>query len=88
MKKKNIVTNNKEVYNKLNMLNFTSHILLENVKLDDKRFQRLLSNINKPIKVVSASTAGEFVVVKKLKDLNLNVYLQKKKKIENIYKKG
>lgn len=74
-RKRTIITNNKEIYKKLNELHFTSHIVLE----DAKRMQvkRIVNNINKNNKVLLIDIKEGYIVIKKLKPLNFNIYLRK-----------
>lgn len=44
MKRKNITTNNKEIYTKFNLLNFSNEIVLKNVK--SIQIEKIVENIN------------------------------------------
>jgi len=71
-KKKIIRTSNKEVYEKFNLLNFSSSVLLENAKKQD--LTKLLKNINSKRTVLELSKVGEYFVVKKISPLNFTIY--------------
>ena len=73
MKKKKVIrTSNKEVYEKFNLLNFSSSVLLENAKKQD--LTKLLKNINSKRTVLELSKVGEYFVVKKISPLNFTIY--------------
>lgn len=74
-RKRIIITSNKELYKKLNELYFTSHIVLEDVK--HMQVKRIVNNINKDNKVLSVDVKEGYIIIKKLKPLNFNIYLRK-----------
>lgn len=74
-RKKVIRTSNKEVYEKFNLLNFSSSVLLEDVKKQD--LAKLLKNINKNGTILELSTVGDYFVVRKKAPLNFVIYLNK-----------
>ena len=74
-RKKIIRTSNKEVYEKFNLLNFSSSVLLENAKKQD--LTKLIKNINKNGLVLELSNVGEYFVVKKKAPLNFVIYFTK-----------
>ena len=74
MRKKNIITNNKEIYEKFNLLNFSSEVVLENVK--EFQIHRILKNINKKEKILSIEKVGNYFLIKKVGALNFNIYLR------------
>ena len=74
MRKRNILTSNKEIYNKLSMLNFSSEVVLQNVK--PIQVQKLLDNINKNDVILHSEQIGEYILVKKVGQLNYNIYLR------------
>lgn len=75
MKKKNIITNNKEIYEKLNMLNFSNEVLLRTVK--PIQIDKILENINKSEKVLQLEKIGEYFLIKKIGHINYNIYHSK-----------
>lgn len=73
-RKKSIITSNRELYEKLNMLNLVSEVLLRDVK--NKQLDRIMKNINKECKVLDKECVGKYIVLKKINPINYNVYLQ------------
>lgn len=73
-KKTVVITNNKEIYKKFNLLHFSSEILLENVK--PIQVQRIIKNINKNDICLSTEILGDYILVKKIKPINFNIYLR------------
>jgi hypothetical protein len=74
MKKKIIITNNKEIYEKFNMLNFSDEIVLRTVKTI--QIERIIGNINKTDKVLHMEKIGDYFLVKKIGNVNYNIYLR------------
>jgi hypothetical protein len=74
MKRRNIITNNKEIYEKFNMLNFSSEVMLRNVK--PIQVEKILSNINKHEKILDMEKIGDYYVVRRVGQLNYNIYLR------------
>ena len=78
MKAFKIQTTNREVYQKFNMLNFNDEIILRNTKLF--QVERIVHNINKNNKLLEIEIHPEFILVKKLSDININANLWIKNK--------
>lgn len=76
MKRKNIITNNREIYEKFTMLNFSNEIILNNVK--SVQLNKILKSVNKHNKILTLEKLGSKFLVKKLSPVNFNIYLQKK----------
>lgn len=74
MKKRTIITNNKEIYNKFNMLHFTDEVLLKGVKIG--HLKRILRNINKNNSILSYENIGDYIVITKKNNLNFNIYFK------------
>jgi len=74
-RKKSIVTTNEEIYQKFNMLNFSSEILLKNAK--EVQLKKILRNINKNNKILDMEALGEYIVIKKIQPINFKVYMKK-----------
>jgi hypothetical protein len=71
--RKKIITQNKEIYEKLNLLNITNEIVLT----QDKIVQRILNNINKDgIFLEGVKISDKLILIKKKKPIRLDVYLQ------------
>lgn len=74
MKKTNIITNNREIYEKFNMLNFSNEIILKNVK--PIQIERIVGKVNRTDKVLHMEKIGDYFLVKKIGSVNYNVYLK------------
>ena len=73
-KKKTIITNNKEIYQKFNMLNFSTEVLLKDVK--DVQVEKILRNINRTGQVLDMEKVGQYIVIKKINPLNFKIYMK------------
>lgn len=73
-RKKNITTNNREIYEKFNMLHFSPEIVLKNAK--KTYVNKILRNINKNIKILDSELIGDYILIKKVGPLNFNMYLK------------
>ena len=73
-KKKTIITNNREIYQKFNMLNFSTEVVLKNVK--QVQVERILRNINRNMKVLDIEKVGDYILIKKINPLNFNIYMK------------
>jgi len=83
-KKKIVLTTNKEIYQKFNMLNFSSEVLLKNVK--PNQIERIIKNLNDSGSGnLLMEKVGNYVVVKKIGPLHFNIYLMKNKDTKKIY---
>ena len=78
-KKVRVITEHAELCSKLNSLNFTNSVMIKRDK--NIKINRVLNNINSKGKVLSAEHIGQYVVLSKLKPIEMNVY-KKKKPIE------
>ena len=75
MKRRNIITNNKEIYEKLNMLNFSNEIVLCNVK--PIQIDKILENINKNENILQLEKVGNYFLIRKIGRINYNIYCSK-----------
>ncbi len=73
-RRRNIITTNREIYEKFNMLNFSPEVILKNVK--KVQVEQLLKNINKGNKVLDMELIGDYIIVKKINPINFNIYHQ------------
>jgi len=73
-RRKVIITNNKEIYNKFNMLHFSSEILLKGVK--QVQIDRIVKNINKDNQVLTTEILGDYILIKKKRPVHFNIYLK------------
>lgn len=72
VKRKTVITNNREIYEKFNMLHFSNEVVIHNVK--QMQIQRILDNINKNNKVLSSERLGNSILIKKIGIANFNIY--------------
>jgi hypothetical protein len=75
MIRKKIVTNNKEIYSKLKMLDLTPEVVLNSI--EKKSITKILNNINRDDKVLDIRHFGDITIVKKLRSINFDIYLKK-----------
>jgi len=74
MKKRIVITNNREIYEKLNSLNFSYEVLLRGVK--SIQIQKILKTINHKDNILDIEPVGDFFVIKKKGHINFDVYLK------------
>jgi len=74
MKKKRIITNNREIYEKLNNLNFLNEVTLMNVK--SIQIEKILRTINNGSNILDIESIGNYFVIKKKGPINFDVYLK------------
>ena len=84
VRKKTIITNNREIYEKFNMLNFSTEIVLKNVK--PIQITRIIRNINKPFKILDMELLGDYILVRKINPINFNIYYKMRVRKKYIYK--
>ena len=75
MGRKIIMTNNKEIYKKLNLLNFTNEVLLNTCT--ENQINRIINNINKHRVVLTKEKVGDYLLLKKKGPVDYTVYLKK-----------
>ena len=75
MIRKKIVTNNREIYSKLRMLNLTSEVVLNSI--EKKSITKILNNINREDKILDVKHFDDVSIIKKLRSLNFDIYLKK-----------
>jgi len=73
-RKKVIRTSNKEIYEKLSLLHFSSSVVLENTT--KQQLGKLLKNINRNNNILEVKEIGEYFIVKKKAPLNFSIYLK------------
>ena len=74
-RKKTIVTTNREIYHKFNMLNFSNEVILKDVK--KVQVEKILRNINRNIRILDIELVGDYILVKKINPLNFNIYMKR-----------
>jgi hypothetical protein len=75
MKRKRIVlTNNREIYEKFNMLHFSPEVILKGVR--KMQVEKILRSLNKDTKALDIEMVGNYIVIRKLKPTNFDIYLR------------
>ena len=73
-RKHSISTSNKEIYEKFNLLHFSPEIILKDVS--KRQIGKILSNINKNDNVLEVSKIGDYLLIKRVRPINFNIYLK------------
>ena len=74
--KTKILTKDREIYDKFNLLNFTNEILLP-IKLS-RQVKKIVGNANKNDKILDITAINDYFVIKRIKPAIFNVYFTKK----------
>ena len=74
MKKISIITNNRELYEKLKMLYYSPEVVLRNTK--KVYVERILKNINSKGGVIHMEQVGEYIILKRISQPNYEVYFR------------
>jgi len=72
--RKVIITNNKEIYDKFNMLHFSKEVILKNVK--KVQIDRIINNFNKDSSILQVEMVGDYFLVRRTKPIDFCVYLK------------
>jgi len=72
IKRRVICTKNREIYEKLSLLNVSPEILLKNVS--SQHLDKVLGNINRGKKILESERVGGYLVVRKVNPINFNIY--------------
>jgi len=75
-KKRIIITTNKEIYSKLNMLAFSNDVIIKNTPANN--ITKILNNINRNEHILSVEKIGEYFILKKRAPINFSVYYREK----------
>ena len=73
--KRIIKTRNREIYDKLNMLSFSTDVVIKGV--DKKYIKKILNNINKNKIVLELEELGNYLLIKKRGPLDISIYFVK-----------
>lgn len=73
-RKKVIITSNKEIYDKLNMLTVLPEVSISGVK--PMQIDRILKNINKNSPILDFEIVDNTYTIKKINPLNFKIYLR------------
>ena len=74
-----VLTQNKELYNKMCSLFFSSEILIDNSKFKPFQLDRMIKNINKRSKdgvVLKKEVIDKYTIIRKLGHLNFSIYFK------------
>ena len=75
-RKRIIITSSKEIYSKLNMLTFSSDVVLKGISI--QQISKILKNINTHDEVLAIEKIGEYFILKKKQPVNFSVYFRQK----------
>lgn len=73
-RKRIVITNSKEIYEKFNMLNFSTEVILKGVK--QIQVERIIRNINQTGKILDIELLGDYIIVRKVNPINFNIYIR------------
>jgi len=73
-KKRTVITNNRQIYEKFNMLNFSPEVVLKGVK--SNQVDKILKSINKTDAVLNSEIFGDYILIKKIGQINFKIYLK------------
>lgn len=74
-RRKVIITNNKEIYQKFNLLHLTPEIVLKDVK--SAQVNKIIDNINRDDDFLDVEVLGKnYTMVKRKKPVNFDIYLR------------
>ena len=74
MRKKIVSTKNREIYEKFSSLNFSSEVVLKNVK--NMQVDRILKSVNRECLTLRAERIGDYILVKRVGPINFSIYLR------------
>jgi hypothetical protein len=72
--KLNIITKNKEIYEKLNMLNITPEVIVKNIS--DSQMNRIIGTINKTKNNIKVEKINDYYIIKRISDVFINAYFR------------
>ena len=75
LRKTNIITKDREIYDKLNMLHFSNEVIFP--MSCNKCLGKIIKNINRRDNMVRMEKLDKYLVVTRLKPVNFNVKLRK-----------
>ena len=74
-RKTKISTNNKEIYDKFNMLHFSKEVLLKGVK--PRQIDMIIRRVNKTGSILSYEIINnDYILIKKKNNFDFNIYLK------------
>ena len=72
--RKVIITNNREIYDKLNMLHFSQEVVINNVKR--KQIKRIINNFNKDCDILRMEAVGDRFLIKRTRPICFDVFFK------------
>lgn len=78
MKKSKVITNNREIYNKLNSLKFSNSISFSNKNIKPGYMSKIINNINRKQTKIVMEVDKNKITLKKINPLNVKIYLSTK----------
>ena len=79
MRRKTIITTNPVIYKKINLLQIDNEVVFN--KNNSLQINKIINNINKKEKIIDIMQYDDFIILKRLKPFNFNLYLQSSSKI-------
>lgn len=77
MKKRTIKTTNRDIYNKLNMLNFNTEVIIKGI--EPHHINKIINNINKHNEIITMEQIGDnYILLKRKGPINYNTYYVKR----------
>lgn len=80
-RKRCIITTNKEIYCKLNMLLFSDDVVVK--EATESQINKILNNVNKYSEVLACERIGDYFLLQRQGPLNFDVYFRQKWILEN-----
>lgn len=71
-KKRTVITNNREIYEKFTMLNFSPEVILQGVK--ESQIDKILRSINRTENVLTSEKIGDYILIKRTGQINFKIY--------------
>ena len=77
MRKKSIITRNKNIFDKLQLLNFTSEVWIKKSSIRPDQITRILKNINgkSSKKILDLEKFNDHLIIRKVNPINFEIYL-------------
>jgi len=73
-RKRIIITTNREIYEKFNMLKLSQEVILRDVK--KLQIDKILKTINKNNQILDIELLGDYILVKKINPINFDIYMK------------
>ena len=73
-RKRIIITTNREIYEKFNMLKLSQEVILRDIK--KLQIDKILKTINKNNQILDIELLGDYILVKKINPINFDIYMK------------